>query len=263
MQNGSTNGARLEGKVAIVTGGAAGIGEAISMEFAAQGARVAIADRDVAASAQVAGRIREIGGEVTTVEVEVADHDSVVDSAARVVTEFGGIDILVNCAGTNRFLPPEAYTPEWWETIRSVDLDGSWNFCHAVMPEMMGDRSGKIINIGSGSSVMAIANAAAYVAAKHGVAGLTRALAVDLGPYNINVNCITPTTTDTPLVRMSTTDAFRENMLNRIPLGRLCKTSDIAKAAVFLASSDSDFITGVILPVDGGFTCCTLAHHVE
>jgi NAD(P)-dependent dehydrogenase (short-subunit alcohol dehydrogenase family) len=262
MHSESLTGARLEGKVAIVTGGASGIGEGISMEFAAQGARIAIADRDAAGSAAVAGRIRELGGEAMTLEVDVTDHQATADSARQVVGELGGIDILVNCAGTNRFAPPEEYTSELWETVRSVDLDGSWNFCNAVMPEMMGKRSGKIINIGSGSSVLAIANAAAYVAAKHGVAGLTKALAVDLGPYNVNVNCICPTTIRTPLVMAGTTEAFRKNMLDRIPMGRLCLTSDIAKAAVFLASSDSEFITGVILPVDGGFTCCTLAHHL-
>ena len=128
---------------------------------------------------------------------------------------------------------------------------------------MTKNRSGKIINIGSGLGILGGPRSAAYSSAKHGLIGLTRSLAVDLGPSNINVNCICPSTIDTPLSRQTTTPEFREAMIRRLPLGRLGKVSDIGHAAVFLASEKSSWITGAVLPVDGGLTCCLRAQHPE
>ena len=131
------------------------------------------------------------------------------------------------------------------------------------MPVMIRNGRGKIVNISSGSGILAQPNMAAYGAAKHGVVGMTKTMAVDLARYEINVNCICPATVETPLVLECTSQAFRDFQLERIPLGRLGKVSDIAKAALFLASGDSDWITGAILPVDGGLTCCAVAQPVE
>ena len=253
----------LNNKVAIVTGGASGIGESICLEFAAQGAIVAVADIDGKRAESLAKKIEELGTRAIALEVDVCDHNQVSKAATKTIENLGTIDILVNCAGWNNMKPVYEYTVEEWEKIRSINLDAPWHFCQAVIPEMMKKKSGKIVNIGSGSSLRAIPNAAAYAAAKHGLAGLTKALAVDLGPYNINVNCICPASVNTPLLQNSTTLAFQQAMANRLPLGRIGEVCDIAKATLFLASQDSSWITGVILPVDGGLMSCSYAHHVK
>ena len=253
----------LNNKVAIVTGGASGIGEGICLEFASQGALVAVADIDGGKAESLVKRIEGHGTRAVALEVDVCDHNQISKAAATTIENLGTIDILVNCAGWNNLKPAYEYTVKEWETIRSINLDGPWHFCQAVMPEMMKKKSGKIINIGSGSSLRAIPNSAAYAAAKHGLAGLTKALAVDLGPYNINVNCICPASVNTPLLQKSTTPAFQQAMANRLPLGRIGEVCDIARAALFLASQDSNWITGVILPVDGGLMSCSYARHVK
>ena len=133
----------------------------------------------------------------------------------------------------------------------------------AVIPTFISNGRGKIVNIASGSGISAQPNMVPYGSAKHGLVGMTKTMAVDLAPHQVNVNCICPATVKTPLVMEATTQAFRDFQIERIPLGRLGKISDIAKAALFLASSDADWITGVILPVDGGLTCCSVAHPVQ
>ena len=198
---------------------------------------------------------------VHTTQFDIRDPERVTETVAQTVAQFGTVDILVNCAGWNMFQAVEEVTAEEWEKIRSVNLDGSWFFSQAVAPEMKKKRSGKIINVGSAAGILAIPKAAPYSIAKHAVVGLTRAFAVELGPHNITVNCVCPTSVDTPLLRESTTPAFRADITRRIPLRRLGKVSDMAKACLFLASADADFISGVILPVDGGLTCCLRAHH--
>lgn len=253
----------LKEKIAIVTGSGSGIGEEIAAEFARQGARVAIADINAPAAQRVVEKIERSSGKAMVLEVDICDPQKVKAAAARVVEAFGTIDILVNCAGFNQFVAVEDVTPELWERIRSINLDGSWNFASAVLPVMMKRRRGKIINIGSAAAVKAIPKALPYVVSKHAIVGLTRALAVDLGPYNINVNCICPGPVETPLLEKSTSATFQQQIAATLPLGRLGKPSDIAQAAVFLASSASDWITGVVLPADGGLVSCVRAHHWE
>lgn len=254
---------QLRNNVAIVTGGASGIGEAICHELASQGAAIAIADVDLHGAQTVAEDINHNGGKAITLEVDVTDYQKVTEFANETLKILGTIDILVNSAGVNRFLSPEDITMEQWKQVLSINLDGPWNFCRAVMPEMKRKRSGKIINIASGAGLLAIPKAAHYTSSKHGLVGLTKALAVDLGPYNINVNCICPGTTLTPLVEKALNQTFKIEQVKRIPLGRLGKPSDIAKAALFFATQASDWITGVALPVDGGLVCCIRAHHME
>jgi len=263
MHEKTINHNRLQNKVAIVTGGAGGIGEGICLEFASQGAGVAIADINGQGAKSVAKKIQAIGGKSLVLEVDVRDREAVRKMVAKAVDHFGTIDILVNCAGFNQFKLPHEFSLDEWENLRSVILDGAWFFCQMVIPEMLKKQSGKIVNIGSGSAVLATPRASAYVIAKHGIAGLTKALAVDLGPNHINVNCICPGSVNTPLLREGTSPAYREAITNRLPLGRIGEISDISKAALFLVSSDSDWITGAILPVDGGLTCCSFAHHLE
>ena len=165
--------------------------------------------------------IRDAGGEAFALQADVADSRSLGEAADRALQKRGTVAILVNCAGTNHFSMPTEYTAEQWERLLAVNLAGQWHCCQAVMPEMMKKRGGKILNIGSAAAILAIPKAAPYIIAKHGVVGLTRALAVDLGPYNINVNCICPATVVTPLLKEATNQAFVEGMIKNIPMGRL------------------------------------------
>jgi len=253
----------LSNMVAVVTGGASGIGEAICRAYAAQGATVAVADINGFGARSVVQSIEASGGQAIALEVDVCDTQQVAEAVAGAIKQLGAVDILVNCAGFNTFAAPEEVTTEQWVKLRSVNLDGTWHMCQAVMQTMMAKGGGRIINIASAAGMLGIPKAIPYTVAKHGVVGLTRALAVDLGPYNVNVNCICPATVETPLARAALTQVFFDEMTKRIPLRRLGKPSDIADAALFLASSASSWITGVILPVDGGLTCCLRAQHYE
>lgn len=254
---------KLKDKVAIVTGGASGLGEGICHEFAAQGARVVIADKNAEGGQSVAQEIEKRGGEASAVKLDVTDPGSVARAVSGIVERLGTIDILVNNVGWNSLKPAPDYTLEDWEKIRSLNLDGPWHVSKAVMPVLIRNGRGKIVNISSGSGILAQPNMSAYGTAKHGLVGMTKTLAVDLARYKINVNCICPATVETPLVMECTTQAYRDFQIERIPLGRLGKVEDIARAALFLASEDSDWITGAILPVDGGLTCCAMAQPVE
>jgi NAD(P)-dependent dehydrogenase (short-subunit alcohol dehydrogenase family) len=180
-----------------------------------------------------------------------------------VIDELGPPTILANVAGLNQFVSVEELPPGLWEKIRSINMDGPFHCARAVMPGMIEKRAGKIVSITSAAGVRAIPKAVPYSAAKHGLVGLTRALALDLAPFGINVNCIAPSTVQTPLVKQAVNNVFLEKMLQTIPLGRFGTPRDIARAAVFLCSSDADWITGVVLPVDGGLTCGIRAHHFE
>ena len=262
VESGSQSGL-LASKVALVTGGASGIGAAICAEFAAQGAGIVIADVDSAKAEQVVQQLTAAGTDAVAVSADVTQFDQAQAAAASALDRFGTIDVLVNCAGWNQFRPVEDYTLDYWQKIRAINLDGQWNFCTAVMPTMMRQRSGKIVNISSAAGYLGVPNAAPYSTSKLGVIGLTRALAVDLGPHNINVNCICPAAIETPLLRQATNSNFVTGITERMPLARLGKPTDISKAVMFLAGPDSDWITGVVLPVDGGLTCCLRAHHYE
>jgi NAD(P)-dependent dehydrogenase (short-subunit alcohol dehydrogenase family) len=182
---------------------------------------------------------------------------------AAVIDVFGAIDIAVNCAGLNRFAAPETIDDEMWRRLIAINLDGPWNVCSAVMPGMIARRSGRIVNVSSVAGVIGIPKAAPYAAGKHGVVGLTRALAIDLGPHGITVNCVAPGTTLTPLVEAATTATFKSEATRRTLLGRLGTPDDLAAAILFLASDSASWITGVVLPVDGGMTASIRSQHWE
>lgn len=253
----------LEGKVTIVSGGASGIGEACVEAFAQQGCRVVVSDVDIDRAGVLAAGLKDRGADVIAVKTDVTDRAQIESARRTILDTFGEIDILVNCAGANRFRSCEEVEPELWDRLLRVNLHGTWNYCRAVMGEMIRKGRGKIVNIGSAAGILAIPKAVPYSTAKHGLVGLTRSLALDLAPHRINVNCICPATVDTPMVRRETNPVFSQAMIERIPLGRLGQLSDMSNAILFLCSDLSDWITGVILPVDGGLTCCIRAHHHE
>jgi NAD(P)-dependent dehydrogenase (short-subunit alcohol dehydrogenase family) len=260
--NGTLTGA-FQDRIAVVTGGASGIGQGIVRGFAEHGARVVIADMDRERAESVSREISPHGENVIVAEVDICDPSQVLSVVNSVLEKWMRIDILVNCAGWNEFKRPEDYTVEYWQKVRAVNLDGTWYFSQAVAVPMRKQRYGKIVNIGSSAGILANPNQAPYCVAKQGVIGITRAMAVDLGPYQINVNCICPTTVETPLGMKSTTPAFRARMTEQIPLRRLGQVADMVNAVLYLASPNADFISGVVLPVDGGLTCCRRSQHWE
>jgi gluconate 5-dehydrogenase len=246
---------RLRDRVAIVTGGASGMGEAISLLFTEEGATVIIADINNDKATSVASRIQNSGRNARAFRIDVTNEQQVRSLADAVVAEFKRIDILVNCAGIMDAGPAEEMTLEQWRRIIDIDLTGVFICCREVGRVMVKQRSGKIINFGSTVALSGAPNTAHYTAAKHGVLGLTRALAVEWGKYNINVNCICPGGTLTPMVQSQPLPPeYWTERIKRIPLGRLAKPEDQARAALFLASSDSDYISGSVLCVDGGVT---------
>jgi NAD(P)-dependent dehydrogenase (short-subunit alcohol dehydrogenase family) len=255
--------ARLRNAVAVVTGGASGIGHGIATEFALEGAAVAILDLNRPMAEEVVKEINDQGGRAVAVTADVTDQRQVDKAIKSVADQLGDTNVLVNCAGLNQFASVEDLPDGLWAKILAINLDGPWHVSKAVMPAMIRKRSGRIVNIVSAAGVRAIPKAVPYSSAKHGLVGLTRALALDLAPYGINVNCICPSTVETPLVKQAVNSVFLREMLKTIPLGRFGTPRDIARAAVFLCSSDADWITGVVLPVDGGLTAGIRAHHFE
>lgn len=250
----SIAGGGLTSRVAIVTGGGSGIGEEVVRTLERDGARAYVLDRVPAPHDARAARWKQ---------ADVTDPDAVSEAVGEVEGAEGGVDILVNCAGYNSFSAPEALDVEGWRRIVAVNLDGTYHACLAVIPGMMRRRSGRIVNIGSSASLLAIPHAVAYTAAKHAVVGLTRALALDLGPYGITVNCVCPGSTLTPLLAQAVSENFRAMMTERTPLRRLGLPSDIASAIAFLASPQAAWISGVALPVDGGMVAGSRSVHWE
>ncbi len=192
---------KLSGNVAIVTGGASGIGEAICARFAAEGAKVIIADIHFDKAVSVAKKIQEQDKDAATVyKVDVTDPKEVQRMVEDAVEKHGSVDILVTSAGVFNFASTEEMTPEHWKKILDVDLNGVFYCCLYAGREMLKKGRGKIVNVSSMSGIVGIPNSIGYVAAKHGVVGITRALAIDFGRHGVNVNCLCPGTTLTPLV---------------------------------------------------------------
>jgi NAD(P)-dependent dehydrogenase (short-subunit alcohol dehydrogenase family) len=250
------------GKVAIVTGGASGIGEAVVHAFIRGGARVAIFDLQQDVAERLAA---SLGGadRCLAVGVDITDPDAVRAGVARVIEAFGTVDIAVNCAGLNRFASAETVDDALWRRMISINLDGPWNVSSAVLPEMIRRGYGRIVLIGSAAGVLGIPKAVPYSAAKHGVTGLTRSLAADVGRHGITVNCVAPGTTLTPLVEAATSETFKTQAADRTLLGRLGTPDDLASAVLFLSSDRASWITGVVLPVDGGMTATIRSQHWE
>jgi 3-oxoacyl-[acyl-carrier protein] reductase len=246
---------RLKGKVAVITGGASGFGEVMARRFVAEGAKVMVADMNAAGAKAVADSIgdavRSIGADVT----KAAEADAMI---AATVDAFGGLDILVNNAGAPQFINNfEDVTEDEIDLIFNVNVK-SWLFTNrAAIPHLAGNGGGSIINTASVAGLRPRAGAAWYNASKAAACSLTLTMAAELAAKNIRVNALCPVAAETPLfegVVGEITDAKRERFTATIPLGRLAVPDDVASAAVYLASDEATFMTGVLLPIDGGRT---------
>jgi 3-oxoacyl-[acyl-carrier protein] reductase len=237
--------------VAIVTGGASGIGRGIAEAFAEEGAAVAVADRNEAGAADVARGIVDRGGRASAIEVEVTDESAVAQMVERTLEDLGGIDILVNNAGIDTVSTVVEMPLEMWQQMLDVNLTSLFLCTKAVLPTMIEQRSGRIINMGSQLGLEGTDRMVHYCAAKAGVHGFTKALAYELAPYNVNVNAIAPGPIHTPLL-----DSIPEDWLEKkkasIPLGRFGRVEEVAPTAVLLASDGGSYYTGATLNVSGG-----------
>jgi len=245
---------RLENRVAIVTGGAAGIGEAICIRLAEEGSRVAILDIDIEGAQNTAQEIEKAGSEALALEVDVSKSAEVDTAVKQVISRFGTVDILVNNAGICISDKINGMADELWDRTHDVNLKGVFLCCRAVIPHMKERRYGKILNI---SSILGLTGSPAmvhYGAAKTGVIGFTRGLATELGPYNINVNAVGPASIHTQLLEQETTPEVRERLQGKIPLRRIGDPIDVANAVLFLVSDEASYITGQCLFVCGGFS---------
>ncbi|HPT27110.1 MAG TPA: SDR family oxidoreductase [Bryobacteraceae bacterium] len=249
----------MDDKVALVTGAAMGIGEGIARRFVDAGARVAMFDIDGEALTLAAARMRA-PEPVLTIAGDVSRDEDARRAVSRTVDAFGRLDILVNNAGIDLSGPVTEFCPDEWDRLLAVNLKGAYLFARHAIPHMQG-RGGAVVNISSVHALVSFAGSPAYDAAKAGLLGLTRTLAIDHGPDGIRANAICPGYVDTPMTRkwldsLPNKEAVLRQVESYHPVGRIGTAADIAEAALFLASDSSTFITGATLVVDGGLTIC-------
>ena len=253
---------RLNGKIAIITGGASGIGRATSLLFAKEGASVVVVDLNIEVAQSTAAEIRAQGANATALSVDVTKTDQVMALVQKTVERFGGLHVLVNSAGLNPRMPSLEHKSEEevWDAVIEVNLKGTYLTCRHAATAIEESGGGSIINI---SSVMGLVGYAGgvgsgfspYNPSKGGVLQLTRNLAIDLAQKGIRVNCLNPGFVETPFTEKLTSDAETlATLINLHPMGRLARPEEVANCALFLASEESSFVTGAPLIVDGGHT---------
>lgn len=248
----------LKGKKALVTGASRGIGKGIALELAKAGADVAVNFHSSRKEAEkVVKQIKKLGRISFSVQADVSDETQVKNMFLLVKKKFKRLDILVNNAGVLDFSPLDKMTDKQWNKVLDTDLKGQFHCAREAVKIMKKQKKGKIINIASvasGQVGVGFPSLAHYCAAKGGVVALTEEMALELGKYNINVNSIAPGAIDTDMIKSVKTDKKQlQGILARIPKGRLGNPEDIGSAVVFLASDEADYVTGVMLPVDGGW----------
>lgn len=248
---------RLEGKVAIVTGGASGLGRGIVRRYAEEGANLVIADMDVDGANAVAAELSKHGGKIVVQKTDVSDEASVAELVRVTVAAFGRIDVLVNNAGINTLREFLDLPPAEWDQIMAVNLRGPFLCSQAVAKHMAERKEGSIINITSIEADFGSYNRAHYVASKAGLKTLTKAMAISLAPYNIRVNAVAPGGFNTEIFEKAFPDPqvradFIKAFVQKIPMKRLGEPRELAGAAVFLASEDASYMTGATIDVNGG-----------
>lgn len=243
---------RLSGKVAVVTGGGSGMGRAIGLAFTRQGAKVVIADINLEAARETVALQESAGGDAIAVKVDVTRKAETLDMAEAALRRFGRIDVLVNNAGSRCLKSFLDHTEEDWHRMIDINLTGHFFCAQAVVPSMLKSGKGKIINLASIAAHTGRPDRVAYCAAKAGVMGLTRALAMDLRGKNICVTAISPGSIATPMNQAAATSTEVEWGKETV-VGRWGTAEDVAHAAVFLASDESDYITGSEIAVEGGW----------
>lgn len=244
---------RLKNKVALVTGGGTGIGRAIAVEFAREGAKVAINGRRVDKLQETVKEITKKGGQALAITADVSKKDEVDRMITEVVKKFGQLDILVNCAGVLFSADLAHHTEKLWDDTMDINLKGSFLTTQRAVPEMLKQGKGKVIHIASIAGQIGFPNSTAYCASKGGIMGMTKAMAMELASKKINVNCIAPGDVATPLNEHLLSRAkYLKSRVDNTPYGRVGRVQDIAPGAVYLASDESDFANGITLTIDGG-----------
>lgn len=245
----------LTGKVALITGASRGIGEHLALALGEAGADVALASRSVEGSQAVAERIEALGRRAFVTKVDVTSVASIQAMVDAVAGHFGRIDILVNSAGLNILRPALEVSEEDWDKVLDTNLKGTFFCCQAVGRLMVARGYGRIVNIASQMAVVGWNNRAAYCASKGGVAQITKVLAVEWAQRGVTVNAVAPTFIETAMTaKMLQDEAFRQEVLRRIPMGRLGQPGEVVGAVLYLASDAASLVTGHTLLVDGGWT---------
>jgi 2-hydroxycyclohexanecarboxyl-CoA dehydrogenase len=250
---------RLNNKVAVVTGGGGGIGGATCQRFAAEGARVAVFDRDLAAAERVVAAIRDSGGQARAYACDITDRAQIDTAVGAVIADLGPIDILVNNAGWDVFKPFTKTVEAEWDKLIAINLTGALHMHHAVLPGMAERKSGRIINIASDAARVGSSGEAVYAACKGGLVAFSKTIAREHARHGITVNVVCPGPTDTALfadykLGAGNPEKLEEAFRRSIPLGRIGQPSDLPGTILFFASDDAAYVTGQVISVSGGLT---------
>jgi NAD(P)-dependent dehydrogenase (short-subunit alcohol dehydrogenase family) len=260
IQGGSDSGARrvprLDGRCALVIGASRGIGEATAVAFVEHGARVVLASRSLGRMEETAARLRAAGGDVRVFRVDVTDAATIAGAVEHCVKEFGGLDVAVNNAAANNVrMPLHEITEDMFDGVMDTNLRGTFVAMKHEIRAMLAAGGGSIVNTASAASLVAFPGMAAYVASKHAIAGITKAAALEYAAQRIRVNAVAPGAVLTDMLRegSASTPEGKARVEAATPMHRIAAPEEIAAAIVWLASDDSSFVTGVTLPVDGGY----------